>query len=324
MMKIFVTGATGFIGRNLARRLTEEGHEVICGIRSPARAKLFLPAGAKSARIYLEHKETISRILTEERPDAVYHCAALVESRSIKNLRRVNRDGTKNVLEACLEAGVKKVIYLSTIAVASGNPEVPLTEDLPLKARNPYGLSKLEAEKVALEYRKKGLKIAIIRPTMVYGEGEPHALAHIIKGLKRRVIPIFGKGEKKLHLVSVENVVDVLIFCLSKEEAYKGSFFVADKEVLTVGEILNYVASAAGAKPPLIFPRWIADVLAKVPILRGNADIFTRDMVYSIDRLREELGYVPRVSVYDGLKRAVVTATCPASQIRQVHRLIVR
>jgi len=286
----------------------EEGREVICGIRSPARAKLFLPDDAKSARIYLEHKETISRVLREEKPDVVYHCAALVESRSIKDLRRVNRDGTKNVLEACLEAGVKKVVYLSTIAVASGNPEVPLTEDLPFKARNPYGQSKLEAEKVALEYREKGLKIAILRPCMVYGEGEPHGLPYLIKGIKRRAIPIFGKGESKLHLVSVENVVDVLILCLSKEEAYEGSFFVADKEVLTAGELLNYTASLIGARPPLVFPQVLANILAKIPILKGSADIFTRDRVYSIRRLRDVLGYVPRVSVRDGLKRAILAA----------------
>jgi len=306
-MKIFITGATGFIGRNLARRLLKEGHEIICGVRSPAKVKLFLPGGTKSYRMHLEDKETIFSLLRNEKPEVLYHCAALVESRSIKNLRRVNCEGTKNVLEACLRAGVKKAIYLSSISVVSGNTEVPLTENLPFKAKNPYGLSKLEAEKIALEYRGKGLKIAILRPCMVYGEDEPHGLPRIVKGLKRRIIPIFGMGEKKLHLVSVENVVDVLVLCLSKEAAYEGSFFVADKEVLTVGEILNYVASLSGAKPPFVFPQAVADILAKIPILRRGLGIFIRDRVYSIDRLRERLGYVPRISVYDGLKRAVST-----------------
>ncbi len=307
-MKIFITGATGFIGRNLARRLAREKHEIICGIRSPDRAKMFLPSGAKSARVYLEREETIYSVLRREAPDVVYHCAALVESRSIRDLRRVNRDGTKNVLEACLKTGVKRVIYLSTIAVASGNTEVPLTEGLPFKARNPYGRSKLEAEKIALEYREKGLKIAILRPCMVYGEGEPHGFPFIVKWLKLRAIPIFGKGDRKLHLVSVENVVDVLVLCLSEDEAYEGVFFVADGEALTVGEILNYAASLIGAKPPFVFPQTAADILVKLPILKKVLDIFTRDRVYSIRRLREKLGYAPRVSPREGLKQAFLSA----------------
>lgn len=304
-MKIFITGATGFIGRNLVNRLSEEGHEVICGVRSLSKAKSVLPPGIKAARIYLEYPETVSRVLRAEKPDVLYHCAALVENRSIKHLRRVNAEGTKNVLGACFAEGVKKVIYLSTIAVASGNPEAPLTEDLPFKARGAYGQSKLEAEKIAVEYRKKGLEIAIIRPCMVYGEGETHGLPHLVNSLRKRVIPIFGKGDRKLHLVSVENVVDVLVLCLSRKEAYEGSFFVADREVLTVGELLNYTTSVLGVKPPRVFPQWVADVLSKIPFIKESVSLFTRDRVYSIERLREKLGYVPRVSVYDGLKRAL-------------------
>ncbi len=304
-MKIFVTGATGFIGKSLTERLIAEGHSVICGIRSPARLKS-LKDKVKAVRIYLEYKETISRVLREEKPDVVYHCAALVESTSLSRLMRVNREGTRNVLEACLAEGVKRVIYLSTIAVISGNKEVPLTDSLPYKATNPYGQSKLEAEKIALEYRKKGLKIAILRPCGVYGEGEPHGLSHLVGAVKRRTIPIFGKGDKKIQLVSVENVVDVMILCLSKKEAYRGTYLVADKEALSVRELLNYIAKILGVKPPLVMPEIVAVILAKIPFAKDFVSYFLKDRLYSIKRLRECLGYVPRISAYDGLKRTIL------------------
>ncbi len=264
------------------------------------------PGKAKPVRIYLEYIETISRVLKEEKPDAVYHLAALVESRSLEKLRRVNVEGTKNVLEACFTEGIKKVIYVSTIAVASGNTQVPLTEDLPLRATNPYGQSKLEAEKVALDYRKKGLKIAILRPCMVYGEGEPHGLGRLIECLKKRVIPILGDGKNKLQLVSVENVVDVLALCLSKEEAYEGCYFVADKETLGMGEVLDYTAEILKVKTPIRIPQAIAVILSKFPFIGIQISMLMKDRAYSIERLKEKLGYVPRVSTYDGLKRAVM------------------
>jgi nucleoside-diphosphate-sugar epimerase len=305
-MKIFVTGATGFIGRNLTERLLAEGHSVICGIRSPAKLKS-LKNKVKAVRIYLEYKETISRALREEKPDVVCHAAALVESASLGRLLRVNREGTRNVLAACLEEGVKSVIYLSTIAVINGNKSVPLTDDLPYRAKSAYGRSKLEAEKIALEYRKKGLKIAILRPCMVYGEGEQHGLLHLVGAVKKRVIPIFGKGDKKIQLVSVENVVDVMVLCLSKKEAYEGTYLVADKEALSVRELLNYIAEVLGVKPPFVIPGFAAVILAKMPFVKNFASYFLKDRLYSIKRLREKLGYTPRISVYDGLKRAVLS-----------------
>ena len=304
-MKIFITGATGFIGRHFAKRMADSGHEIICGGRSPARLNSF-PKIYNPVRIYLEHKETISRVLKKEHPDIVCHAAALVESNSLEKLRRVNVEGTRNVFDACMEAGIKKVIYLSTVAVATGNPVNPLTEDLPYSATNAYGQSKLEAEQLALEYRKKGLKIAVIRPCMVYGEDEPHALGMLVSAVEKRLIPIFGKGKARRHLVSIENVVDVMALSLSREEAYEGSFFIADKEILTVGELIRYMAKVLGTKPPIVLPETLGKILAKTPVVKKIVSFLFRDRVFSIDRLREKLGYVPRVSVYDGFKRAVL------------------
>lgn len=303
-MKVLITGATGFIGRHLAKRLVEEGCEVICAGRSLARLGVLLDK-VKAVRIDLERQETIIEALERNNPDVVYHCAALVGSRSLKKLLRVNKDGTESMLRACFARGIKKVIYLSSVSVISGNTEVPLIENLPYKPTNLYGRSKTEAEKIALDYRKKGMKIAILRPCMVYGRGEPHGLGLLVGGLRRRILPIFGKGENRLHLVSVENVVDVMTLCLTKDEAYEGTYIIADKEALSVKELFTYIAQILGAKMPFVIPEWLTKVLAKIPFIGGMVALFLKDRFYSIERLKQRLGYVPRVSVYDGLKRAI-------------------
>ena len=89
--------------------------------------------------------------------DLIFHCAASVSSKNKAELHKVNALGTENVCRVARQRRIKKMVYLSSVAVVSGNPEIPLVEDLPYKATNPYGESKIVAEKIALDYRKKGL-----------------------------------------------------------------------------------------------------------------------------------------------------------------------
>ena len=304
-MKIFITGATGFIGMHLAERLVREGHQIICGGRSFDKITHLLK-NVKTYYVDLEKKESILKVLRLEKPEVVYHCAALVESFDLKLLRRINTEGTRNVLDSCLEENVKRVIYISSIAVISGNPDSLRTDDLPYKANNNYGISKIEAEKLAFSYRKKGMKIAILRPSMVYGSGEPHALGKLIELIRKRLIPIFGKADTKIHLVSVENVVDVLVLCLSNERAYEGTYILADKEIPTIKELIELVASAIGARKPVSLPLFLAKVMSKIPLLERIASLYLKERTYSIENIEKKLGYTPRISVYDGLKEAVL------------------
>lgn len=305
-MKILITGATGFIGNSFATRLAKEGHKVIAGGRN------FKKMGQLINKVRISYfdimdKDSILSALRKDKPDIVCHSAALVESINLPKLLKINRDGTENVFSACFQENIKNIIHVSSIAVVNGNDDVPLREDMPFKATNPYGKSKIEAEKIALKYREKGMNVAIIRPCMVYGVGEPHGLKRLIKALKLRIIPIFKGGNTKIQLVSVENVVDVMMLCLTDKNAYEGSFFVADKEILTIKELFSYVAGLVGVRAPYNIPDGVSNVLYKVPFTKKMVSFFMKDRIYSIERLKEKLDYVPRVSVYDGLKEAVLS-----------------
>jgi len=185
---------------------------------------------------------------------------------------------------------VKRLVYLSSVVVVSANTQIPLVEDLPYKASNLYGESKIEAEKIALTYRKAGLPIVILRPPMVYGEEEPHALKSLLSSLKKRWIPLINDGQNRWHIVYVKNVVAAMIFSLKDKKFLKGTYFVADDEVFTTKEVMEIMAKAIGAKPPFRLPSMATSVLKCIPIAGRKVSFFTKDRVYSIERIKS-LGF---------------------------------
>jgi nucleoside-diphosphate-sugar epimerase len=305
-MKILVIGATGFIGKRLSERLVSEGHDVICAGRRLSSLGALI-SYVSPLYIDIMDIEQIKNTLRKERPDIVFHCAALVNNRGLSRLMYVNSAGTGNVMAACLLEGVKRVVYLSSISVVSGNPQSPVTDDMPYAATNIYGRSKIEAEKIAISYRAKGLKVSVIRPVMVYGKGEPHLLG-LICGLARwRLIPVIGGGKSRLQMVDIDNVVDVMMIALNNEKAYEGTYIVADKEVLGSGEFFEYIAQCQGARPPFKIPEGVLHVFDNIPFIKKKIAFFTKDRVYSIARIKDDLGYTPRICVYDGLKKAIAS-----------------
>ncbi len=134
--------------------------------------------------------------------------------------------GTDNICGLAEKLNVEKMVYLSSVAVVSGNDCVPLSEDLPYKANNIYGESKIEAEKVVLGYRRKGLNVVILRLPPVYGEDEPHLLKKIIYLLKLRMLPLVNAGSNKLHLAYVKNVTKAILFSLNDERFLEGAYFI--------------------------------------------------------------------------------------------------
>jgi len=305
-MKVLVTGATGFIGKRLSQRLAQEGYELVCAGRRLSKLGSLLYK-AKAVELDIRDPALLKSILRREKPDAVFHCAALVSNGSLASLMRVNRDGTRNLFEACFKESIERVVYLSSVAVISGNPQNPLTEELPYSAANRYGESKIEAEKIALSYREKGLKVCVIRPVMVYGEYEPHLLGLISKLVKYRLIPVVGSGENKLQLVCVDNVVDVMVLALSDERAYEGTYIVADKETLTVREFFEYIAKAQNANHPFVIYDNLLSFFELIPFIKKKLSFFKKDRTYSIERMKNNLGYTPRLSTYDELKKAVLS-----------------
>ncbi|MCF7874379.1 MAG: NAD(P)-dependent oxidoreductase [Candidatus Omnitrophica bacterium] len=303
-MKVLITGATGFIGKRLVQRLLQNHIEVVCTGRSLSKLDHYI---GRVNILYLDirDKEKVEDVFKKERPNLVFHCAANTTNNSLRILRRTNVQGTKNVLDACLEAGVDKVVYLSSISVIAGNKEACLNDCLPYKARNRYGRSKIAAEKLAREYRKRGLEISILRPSLVYGERDYHKVSLMVRLISKRLIPIAGRGENEVSLTYIENLIDVMMIAIDKKSAYKGTYIVADKETISFKDLFLYIAKLLEIKKSWFLPDWLVSIFAYCPFVGGYAKVFLENNICSIDRIKNQLNYIPKISLYEGLRRTV-------------------
>ena len=299
-MNILITGASGFIGKSLVEGLFKEGgHTLFCFVRNPQKAKALEPFGVKLIYGDIADKASLDKLLNHK-IDVIFHNAAYVENKNPKLLYHVNVLGSENICKLALSLGVKKIIYTSSVAVVSGNPQVPLVEDLPFKATNIYGESKIEAEKVILKYREKGLNIVVVRPPMVYGENEPHMMKVLLFVTKYRLFPLIDKGKAKFHLGYVKNVTDAMIFLLDKEKTLEGSFFLGDEEVLTVREVFDTLSRALKVKPLPNLPVWMKPVVINLPSIGKKISFFSKDRVYSLERIKS-LGFKAPFKVRESL-----------------------
>ncbi len=297
-MKVLVTGATGFIGRNIVEALRADGEEVFALVRETSKIDFLRQLGVKF--IYGDITDMSSLGLINGKFDAVFHCAASVQDQDWKKLFLVNITGTENICKLCLRLEARRLVYLSSIAVVSGHFQIPVTEDLPYSATNLYGKSKIEAEKIVWDYRGQGLPSVILRPPMVYGELEPHLLKFILFLIKHRFFPLIDGGKSKLHLVYVKNVAQAAVMALRNDGFLKGAYFVADKEVLAVREIYSVLAKAIAAQEPLLLPEKLTPLLCNIPWLGRRARFFIKDRVFDISRIME-LGYTPKFKAEDAL-----------------------
>ncbi|MDD5633891.1 MAG: NAD(P)-dependent oxidoreductase [Candidatus Omnitrophica bacterium] len=306
-MRILVTGATGFIGLSLVKALSRLDHEIFCLIRGTSKTQEVEKLKVKLVIADITDNFFLDKVFAEIKPEVVYHCAAEVTEKNESVLSQINVGGTRNICECCLKYNTERLIYTSSVAVISGNKDVPLTEDLPYVATSPYGRSKIESEKVVLEYRDKGLNVVIIRPCMVYGEDEPHAMDDFFDLIKKRRLPLLKilEADSKLHLVYLENVVQVLLYALTKKEALTGTFMVADKEVLTVKRFLEISYDEMSRSKPPVIPSWIMKPVMLISPVRRIIKAFMKDRAYDISRAVNVLGYKPEFSTEEALRRTI-------------------
>ncbi len=306
-MKIFITGATGFIGKNLVKRLEPKGHEIFCLVREKSNIDHLRTMNVTLVTGDITDFECIKKHFNEIKPDRVFHCAAKVMSENQKELYAHNVRGTQNICEVSYLFGVKRLVYLSSVSVVSGNTEVPITDELKYKSSNRYGDSKIDAECLVAGYRNRGLPCAIIRPCMVYGEDEKHMMNKVLLNISRHRIflPVTPRMFSRLNLVYIDNVIDVMEIAMERNEALNGTFIVADTEIITIRKFFDILYDEMDGSTPPIIPERIFNFLMIIPLFRKKANKYLKDRVYDISRLRNVLNYIPKVRTEEGLRRIV-------------------
>ena len=311
-MNVLVTGATGFVGQTLVRRLVlYEGHDVRCAIRK-GRDGL---EGATHVHVVGEVDASTDwqRALVDV--DCVVHLAARVHVMSghchdsLMEFRRVNTKGTLHLARQAASIGVRRFVYLSSIKVNGETtaPNRPFTPNDLAAPQDAYAISKHEAEVGLREIaRTKGMQVVIIRPTLVYGKDAKGNFKSLMS-LVARGIPIPLASIHNLRsFVGIGNLVDFIVTCLEHPSAANETFMVSDGEDLSTPDLIRRMARAMNRPARLLpVPVW---ALKAGALLLGKGDAVQRlcgNLQVDISKARSLLGWVPPVSVDEGLRRVV-------------------
>jgi nucleoside-diphosphate-sugar epimerase len=249
---------------------------------------------------------------------AVYHIAAVFRQEGIEQrvFDEVNGEAVRYLCDAAIEAGVSRLVHCSTVGVHGHIEHPPATEEAPLAPGDPYQDSKLAGERIAASYMAEGrLPISIFRPAGIYGPGDARFLK-LFRGIKRGRFPMIGKGRVLYHLTFIDDLVDGIIRCGTVDAAVGQTYILAGPEYQTLNELVAIVAEEVGVPAPRLriplAPVYAAAALCEAvcqpltlepPLYRRRVDFFTKSRAFDIGKARRELGYAPKVSTREGVRR---------------------
>jgi len=308
-MKYLITGGSGFLGINLTRYLLNKGHEVICydiaDFNYPERDRItFIKADIRD-RAALDRAMPGVHI--------VVHTAAALPLYSKEDIYTTDIIGTRNVIESAYQAGVERLIHISSTAVYGIPDHHPLYEDDPLHGVGPYGEAKIEAERICLEYRQKGMCVPIIRPKSFVGPERLGVFALLYDWAKdKRGFPVLGSGKNRYQYLDVEDLCDAIYLCATLPcEKTNDTFNIGAKEFGTVAEdfqaVLDYAGYGKKVKPfpagPVILGLRILEALGLSPLYKWVYETIAHDSFVSIEKAERALGFCPKYSNKDALLR---------------------
>jgi nucleoside-diphosphate-sugar epimerase len=319
-MKVFVTGGTGFIGGEVVRQLRERGDEVACLVRSPAKGEKLSALGCTLIAGDLGNESAIRKGM--EGSDAVIHAAAMYEVGIPRSqhpaMREANVAGTEHVLNAAREAGVAKIVYVSTVG-AFGNTHSKIVDETyehPGKEfTSYYEETKWEAHGVAKRMITDGLPCTIVQPGGVYGPGDTSQVADLLGEFLSGKMPLIPFPEFGICLAHVEDVAAGIVLALDKGKV--GEAYVLSGPATTMRDAIGVVAEQTGRKAPKhAVPVPLLKMLTPVGPLVGKLmgqPPNLRELISSADgvtfwasheKASRELGYAPR-GMEEGLRQTL-------------------
>jgi len=316
-----ITGANGFIGSNLARRLIEEGWPT-AGIVRPTSDLAFIEGlDLPLHDCGLDDREQIARAF--DGADVVFHCASRASDWGpIQTFVRANVENTTRVMHAASMAGVRRVVYIGSTVVYGFGGHIDTDETAPKRpAPFPYCVTKLEAEWQVEEIaRDEKLEYVIIRPGNVFGPNDRVTSIHLYRFLLAGRFAYVNGGRTLTCPTSAANLVDAILLAATLPQAACDDFIITDGLRITWREYIETTCRILGAPPPkLSIPAGVAYPAAVAaetayslvgaknppPITRYRIAQVRNDYHFSIAKARRVLGFQPRVNLQDAIRRTV-------------------
>jgi nucleoside-diphosphate-sugar epimerase len=309
-VRILVTGGSGFLGINLVRYLLSRGYTVNSLDTQPFD--------------YEDCKDQVTAFVGDIRDRAavdratagceqVVHCAAALPLYTTQEIMTTDIDGTRNVLDAAVAAGVKRVVHISSTAVYGVPDHHPLYEHDAMVGVGPYGEAKIKAEELCVSYRAKGLVIPIIRPKSFVGPERLGIFALLYDWAKDgKNFPLPGNGNNLYQLLDVEDLCVAIEITMTKDAAVVNDVFnIGAKEFGTVRQDFQAVLDAAGKGKKIIgFPEGPTNaalaflrVLRLSPVYKWAYGTVAKESFVSIEKAEKVLGFTPKYSNKQALLR---------------------
>jgi dihydroflavonol-4-reductase len=313
-MQVLITGANGFLGSALSRRLLGDGHRVRALVRPGSDASALDRVGVE--RVSGDVTEPGSVLRAVEGTEVVFHLAGLRRAPERTAFFRVNAEGTRTVCDAMLRVGARRMVLAGSLAaVGPSRADRPHVETDPFSPQEWYGESKAEAERIALG--TAGLEVTVARPPRILGPGDRENLV-FFRLVKRGIRLEVGGGPRPLSVVDVDDVVELLLRLAVRPEAVGEAFFAPGPDQTTLEEIQSLGAEVLGVKT-----RTLRLSPGRLRALAGMADGFSRltgkhlplnrklarqllapAWTCSGEKARVRLGWVPRIDARTSIARS--------------------
>lgn len=324
-MKVLITGAGGFIGSHLVDSQLKKGNDV----RAVDLHFERLSHQQNQARLEringdITDPGLVKRLVAGV--EVVYHLASahLDVSLSDEHYRRVNVMGTQGLVEAALEAGVRRFVHCSSVGVMGNVEKPPADETYSSMPTNIYERTKLEGERAVVDFAARtGFPITVARPAWVYGPRCPRT-QKLFRTIAKRRFLLFGSGQNWRHPVYVSDTVMGLELCAQAKSGCGEVFIIAGSEPVRVADLTRLISLEIGVPPPrLHLPLAIGNlggagleavfkVMGKQPpFSRRSLDFFQKDNAYDISKAQRELGYQPQVDLLSGIRQTVRSMNTP-------------
>jgi nucleoside-diphosphate-sugar epimerase len=318
-MTTLVTGATGFVGRQVLDRLLARGGVVRALVRDPARAA---ELQARGVQVHIGDIRDQAAVEAAVRGAVViHHCAAAVGPHFLKReIYDTNLSGVGNVLEALARQGAGRLVLLSSINVLGTRNLDPATEDLPCRrSRDPAADVKIEAEALAQDYHRRGVHVTILRPGFIYGPGDPHNVPRLASALQRGKFAYIGSRANIVPIIHVSDVASAMLLAAAAPASGR-VYHISDGSRTSIGDFVGCLAELLGCPPPerilpYVVPKVgcvLFEMLGRLHLRRGPAPISRPALRFlgtsrfvDIRRARDELGYTPMIGYRDGLADTV-------------------
>lgn len=317
-MELLVTGATGFLARNVIPALQERGH-VVRGLVLASEDPGWLRD--RAVTVYTgDVREPGTLRAPIEGADAVLHMAALMATWAPMRVHHaVHVTGTENVCRAALAAGVQRVVHLSSAITYTPGLRGPITEDFPQNPlHEPHAITKAAGDKLVQKMiAEDGLPAVIIRPEAMFGAHDRINFRRLADRMRAGKGIIIGRGHNALPFVYVTDVVQGVVLALEHPRAVGQAYNITNDQTMTEADFLGAIAAEVGGKSPrfhipyrpLYGVATVAELVATLtrrePLLtRHGVQMFGSHNPLSIDKARRELGYEPKVPLRDGIRLA--------------------